>query len=111
MEKVGKTMQDILDALRERSRADILRTPAPGCPACERKAMHHTTEILRYHVFAGHGRVNNVYTHPALEAFDGRTKTAPTTASAARPASGTAGAAATSPTAATGPGAAKRAAR
>jgi hypothetical protein len=48
------TAEALLDKLRERSRADIQRTPVSDCPACELRRLHESAEWRR-HPLAGTG--------------------------------------------------------
>lgn len=48
--------------------ATIARTPAPGCPACERKRLHSEAEWDAHHPLRGHGLVKEQgWTKPELE--------------------------------------------
>jgi len=44
----------------------VLATPQPGCPACQKQAIH-TEADWRFHPFKTHGYVSQSgWTHPAL---------------------------------------------
>jgi hypothetical protein len=45
-----------------------IRTPAPGCPACEGKRIHTPAERAQFHPFAGHGFARGQgWSHPELD--------------------------------------------
>ena len=47
-------VQTLLEQLRERSRADMQRTPNPDCPACQARRRHRPEE-WQHHPKAGTG--------------------------------------------------------
>ena len=48
---------------------DELRTPAPGCPACEAHRVHSPEEWREFHPLAGHGYTRESgWTHEVLKA-------------------------------------------
>lgn len=48
-------VQTLLEQLREKSRADIQRTPSPDCSACQARRLHRPEEWQQRHPKAGTG--------------------------------------------------------
>lgn len=51
---MSSEVQTLLEQLREKSRADIQRTPSPDCPACQARRLHRLEE-WQHHPKAGTG--------------------------------------------------------
>jgi len=62
----GSQAEFKLNGMTKQELSLILRTPAPGCPACEHHDIHFQEDWL-YHPHAGHGFTpESGWTHPDL---------------------------------------------